>query len=165
MSHEFNIIVRAYKPSDAESLVHIFYNTCHKVLIKDYSKKQVAALAPKTKLKVEPWANKWEKIPPFVAEINTKIVGFAEFLTDGYIDCFYCHHDFIGKGVGTRLMQAILVKAKSQQNHRLYADVSETAKTFFEKHGFGVLEKKSIERQGVLLENYLMEKLLHDENN
>lgn len=165
MSHEFNITIRAYKESDAEYLVHIFYNTCHKVLIKDYSKEQVAALAPEEKLNVEPWAKKWEKIPPFVAEFDNEIVGFAEFLTDGYIDCFYCHHDYIGKGVGTKLMQAILAKAKSQQNHRLYADVSETAKTFFEKNGFAVLKRKSIERKGIFLENYLMEKMIQDENN
>lgn len=164
MSHEININIRAYKRSDAESLVQIFYNTCHKVLIKNYSKEQVTALAPEEKLIVEPWAKKWEKNPPFVAEIDNQIVGFAEFMNDGYIDCFYCHHNYIGKGVGARLMQAILSKAKLQQNYRIYADVSETAKTFFEKHEFIVLKRKSIERKGVFLDNYLMEKMINDEN-
>lgn len=37
-----------------------------------------------------------------------QIVGFAEFEPNGHIDCFYCHHEWIGKGIISALMKEIL---------------------------------------------------------
>jgi len=42
--------------------------------------------------------------------------------------------------------------------NELTADVSITAKPFFEKKGYEVLKKQSVERKGVLLTNYRMRK-------
>jgi putative acetyltransferase len=59
-----------------------------------------------------------------------EIVEFAEFEPNGHIDCFYCHHEWIGKGVVTALMKEILQRAKNSHIHLIFAEVSITAKPF-----------------------------------
>ncbi|MHB1949598.1 MAG: GNAT family N-acetyltransferase [Gammaproteobacteria bacterium] len=44
-----------------------------------------------------------------VAVMDDKIVGFAELEDNGHIDCFYCHHEYQGCGVGSALMREIEV--------------------------------------------------------
>jgi len=154
------ISTRKYTKSDAKDLVSIFYNTIHKVNIKDYSEEQVNAWAPESSLNLERWMIKWEKLVPLVAIIDDKIVGFTEFdEKTGYIDCFYCHHDFIGKGVGTVLMKAIDDIAKNNNLNRIYADVSVTAKPFFQSKGFNHIKEQLVDTDGVKLKNHVMEKL------
>lgn len=156
-----SIQLRDYVLEDARDLANIYYNTIHKINIRDYNQQQVDVWAPKSSLELEGWMKKWEKLKPIVAVINNKIVGFAEFNNQtGYIDCFYCHHDYIGVGVGTSLMKAIDAKAKSNNIRRIYADVSITAKPFFEAKSFSLVKEQIIDRQGVKLKNYVMEKHL-----
>lgn len=108
------IEVRPYKSSDAHDLAQIYYNTIHQVNAKDYSKIQLDAQAPESSGKPEYWVKKLEKTNPLVAISNGTIVGFAEFELNGHIDCFYCHHEWVGIGVGTALMNAIYEIARDQ---------------------------------------------------
>ncbi|NGX50120.1 MAG: putative N-acetyltransferase YafP [Candidatus Anoxychlamydiales bacterium] len=152
------IVIRSYRLEEAKALMYIFYNTIHKVNIKDYTLEQVDAWAPKENLKIEDWQERFKKSNPIVAIVDEKIVGFAEFGSDGYIDCFYIHHEWIGKEIGTALMKEIFLRAKKNNIKRIFVDVSITAKPFFEKKGFMVLSKQTIIRKGVELTNYQMEK-------
>lgn len=154
------IEVRKYRPEDAQALASIYYNTIHRINVRDYSKEQVDAWAPQTSLGAAGWAKKFEMTCPFVAINDGMAVGFAEFESDGHIDCFYCHHDWIGRGVGSCLMKAIHEEARLLGIKRLYAEVSITAKPFFERKGFTVVAKQSVQMRGVELTNYKMEKLL-----
>lgn len=155
-----NIKIRNYQPDDARDLVDIYYNTIHKINIQDYTKKQVDAWAPESSLKVDGRMKKWEKLKPLVAIIGDTIVGFTEFdEKTGYIDCFYVHHDYIGKGVGTALMSRINDIAQNHKVRRIFAAVSITAKPFFEANGFKVIKEQIIDLQGIKLINSMMEKL------
>ena len=127
------IVIRNYCLEDAKALMDIFYNTIHKVNIKDYTLEQVDEWASKSDMKLEIWGKRFNKSKPIVAVVDGKIVGFTEFKRDGYIDCFYCHHEWIGKGVGSALMEEIFLRAKKNKIKRIFVDVSITAKPFFEK--------------------------------
>ncbi len=153
-----NVRIRNYHPSDARKLVDIFYNTIHKINIRDYTVEQVNAWAPESFLQLDGWTKKWSNLAPLVAVIDNEIVGFAEFEDSGYIDCFYVHHEFQGQGVGSALMRAIhnIVHAKSIPN--IFADVSITAKPFFESKGFIVIKEQLVEKRGEKFKNYKMEK-------
>lgn len=94
------IIIRPYNSSDAQDLAKIYYNTIHEVNVKDYSEIQLDAWAPKRSIEVEGWSKKFAKTKPLVAVVDETLVGFAEFEPNGHIDCFYCHHEWIGFGVG-----------------------------------------------------------------
>lgn len=152
------IHVRNYKDDDTQFLAEIYYHTIHNVNIHDYSKAQVDVWASLESLELEGWKKKWKKLKPLVAVVGNDIVGFSEFEPNGHIDCFYAHHEWIGKGVGSALMKAIEEKATSKNIPRIYAEVSITAKPFFEKKGFVVITQQSVVRKGIELTNFLMEK-------
>jgi putative acetyltransferase len=154
------ITIRKYKPEDAQALAQIYFNTIHLINSQHYTKEQVDVWAPLTSLEAEGWSKKFLRTQPFVAVIDQDIVGFAEFEPNGHIDCFYCHHKWIGQGVGSALMRQIHEEAHEQKITRIFAEVSITAKPFFERQGFTVVCEQTIVRNAVELTNYKMEKLL-----
>ncbi|MGQ3890777.1 GNAT family N-acetyltransferase [Legionella sp. CNM-4043-24] len=89
--------------------------------------------------------------------MGDQIVGFMEFESNGHIDCFYCHHQYQGKGVGKALMKYIKNIAEDNGISRVWAEVSITAKPFFEKQGFEVVKKQTVNLRGVELVNFVME--------
>lgn len=158
--HKEKILIRKYIVEDAQSLANIYYNTIHQVNIRDYTQQQVDVWAPETSKDITGWLKKFERTNPFVAMVNNTVVGFAEFEPNGHIDCFYCHHEWIGRGVGSALMEAIYASAVQQGIKRIFAEVSITAKPFFDRCGFATVVQQSIERKGVFLTNYKMEKFV-----
>lgn len=157
-SSENGISIRTYRECDAKELAEIYYHTIHQINSRDYSKDQLEAWAPKESVEAEGWLEKFKRTQPFVATCNGKVVGFAEFEPDGHIDCFYCHHQFVGKGVGKALMRAIFSKAKEQKIDRVYAEVSITAKPFFEKQGFATVKEQTVLLRNIEFTNYKMER-------
>ena len=158
MSHK--ITTRKYHPNDARSLADIYYYTIHNINIRDYTEEQVNAWAPSTSLEIDDWQTKWSKLPPIVALSDNKIVGFTEFGPNGYIDCFFVHHNFQGLGAGSALMNAIEHEAKEKNIQHLSAEVSITAKPFFEKKGFKVTKQQTVVMRKVNLANFIMEKVI-----
>lgn len=153
------ITVRKYKESDAPAIANIYYNTIHTVNIRDYTEEQVNAWAPYDSVQdYSGWQEKLAKIQPFVATINDTVVGFAEFEPNGHIDCFYVHHEYQGKGVGSVLMKTIFDKAEEDKISRIFAEVSITAKPFFQSKGFKVVKEQTVTLRGVELKNFVMEK-------
>ena len=155
------IIIRDYIESDAREIAEIFYNTIHIINIKDYSQKQINVWAPKSKLDTDWWDKRSKKLKPFIATINNKVVGFAELESNGHIDCFYCHYDYQGLGVGSALINYIEKNANDKKIEKLYAEVSITAKPFFLSKGFAIVKEQNVEKEGVKLKNYIMEKLIN----
>jgi putative acetyltransferase len=154
------ITIRSYSEADAPFLAAIYFHTIHKVNTKDYSAEQLNVWAPSTSLETEGWIKKWKNLPPIVATINDKVVGFAEFEDNGHIDCFYCHHEYQGCGIGSVLMKEIESRARKLKINKIFADVSITAKPFFEAKGFIVKKEQSVIVRGVALTNFVMEKIL-----
>ncbi len=158
MKHEISL--RDYRPEDTQALANIYYNTIHQINIQHYTKEQVDVWAPLSSLETHGWAKKFLRTNPIVAIVGDQIVGFAEFEPNGHIDCFYCHHEWIGKGVGSALMKEILQRAKKSSIHLIFAEVSIAAKSFFEKYEFRVVMKQQIIRKNVGLTNFKMERTM-----
>lgn len=152
------ISVRDYHPDDVQDLANIYFNTIHKINIQHYTEEQVDVWAPATSLQTEGWARKFSRTKPLIATVGDEIVGFAEFEPNGHIDCFYCHHEWIGKGVGSALMKEILRRASQDGIPLIFAEVSITAKPFFEKWGFKTFIQQTIEKKGIELTNFKMER-------
>lgn len=153
------IKIRNYKRGDFNEICKLFYNTVHAVCKKDYNEKQLNVWAPLDK-DYGGWKDKFEKTKTFVAEYNDKIVGFANVDKNGYLDMFYVHKDFLGKGIGRKLYASILQYVKSMGMKFMYSDVSITAKRFFLNQDFKVIKEQEIKRDGVILKNYRMKLIL-----
>jgi putative acetyltransferase len=155
------MFVRDYQPADAYQIVHLFFNTIHLINRQDYTEAQVNAWAPYVP---EPahWQKRSLSRQIFVADEEGTIVGFAEFETNGHIDCFYCHHAYQGRGVGRQLLQRIEQEARSLHLPQLFTEASITAQPFFLRMGFHTLQMNRLIRRGVELTNFSMAKELHD---
>ena len=79
-----------------------------------------------------------------MAAINDEVVGFVELESSGHIDCFYVHHKFKNKGIGTSLIKEVLKTPNHLHLKKVFAEVSITAKPFFEAKGFKVIKQRSI---------------------
>lgn len=152
--------IRHATPADAPQIVRIFYDTIHTVNTRDYTAEQVNAWAPSVP-DADAWAaRKFPTRTTIVADDNGTIAGFGELQPDGHVDCFYCHHQYQRRGVGTAIMAKIDEHARTLGLPRLFAEVSITARPFFDARGFSVIKQQTIIRLGVALTNFVMEKHL-----
>ena len=147
------MIIRKYKPSDCPELIDLFYNTVHTVNSKDYTKEQLDAWAT-GKADREKWNRSLLEHYSFVAVEDEVIVGFGDMDKTGYIDRLFVHKDHQGKGIAT----AICNKLEQMAPGNIITHASITAKPFFEKRGYKVVNEQRVKRQGIFLTNYIMEK-------
>lgn len=149
--------IRPYQIGEESQLRELYYHTIHQVNQQHYNAEQRAAWAPE-RYDENAWTMRIMQSEPFVALHNDTIVGFADVQPDGYIDFFFCHHAYQGKGVGKALMQHLLKTGKRQGIKRFYANVSLTAMPFFQHFGFNIVREQQVVVRGVALSNYLMER-------
>lgn len=145
--------IRRYQESDCRELTELFYNTVHIVNAKDYTKEQLDVWAT-GQADLERWNQSLQAHYSIVAVEDGVILGFGDIDKTGYLDRLFVHAEHQGKGIATticdQLEQAILGKITTH--------ASITAKPFFEKRGYKVIKKQEVERQGIFLTNFVMEK-------
>lgn len=149
--------IRIFHNNDTQEIMQLFYDTVHNINIRDYTQEQVDAWAPED-MDYQRWNQNLHAKMTYVAEIDRKIVGFAQLETNGHIDCFYCHKGFQGMGVGSKLLNMIETKAQELGINRLFTEASITAKGFFERKGFQVIKQQEVELRGIKFINYCMDK-------
>lgn len=66
----------------------------------------------------------------------------------------FVHSDYQGKGVAT----AICNQLEQVVQGGIITHASITARPFFEKRGFKTIKEQQVERQGIFLTNFIMEK-------
>lgn len=145
--------LRRYKQSDCRELAELFYNTVHTVNAADYNNEQLNAWAT-GRVDLEAWNKSLQEHYSIVAVDKGIIVGFGDIDQTGYLDRLYVHADYQGMGIAT----AICNKLEQSVSGKIVTHASVTAKPFFEKRGYKVIKEQSVERQGVFLTNFVMEK-------
>lgn len=146
--------VDSYREGIDDCLWQVFYTSIHIGCVHDYSSEQLQAWCPDD-FDRQVFSRKMRELNPYIASIDGHIVGYADLQSGGYIDHFYVHGEYQKRGVGAALMTCILVEGKTLA--RLYSDVSNTAKPFFEKYGFRVIKEQIVAVRGQHLQNNLME--------
>jgi putative acetyltransferase len=147
--------VREFRKGEENELWKLFYNTVHNVNNQDYDENQIAAWAPDD-LDINIAIQKFREINPFVVIKEGKIIGYADIQSDGYIDHFYCHHEFQGQGVGSTLFAALEKEARKNGILEMYSNVSITARPFFEAMGFSIEKEQVLQMGDQKLKNYRM---------
>ncbi len=145
--------IRQYKPSDCKEMADLFYNTVHTINAKDYTKEQIDAWAT-GQVDLEKWDPSFQEHYTVVAVDHETIVGFGDIDKTGYPDRLYIHANDQGKGIAT--MTCDQLEQAVQGNIITHASI--TARPFFEKRGFKVIKEQKVERHGVFLTNFVMEK-------
>ena len=148
------MVIRPYISSDCPTLAQIYYDTIHSVCAADYTKAQLDAWASgNVDLKV--WDGYFLARHSFVAEMDGKIVGFADMDDTGYLGRLYVHKDHQGLGIGKALCQAVEA-AVDVPRYTLHASI--TAKTFYERMGYRTVESRQMPRKDQYITIFVMEK-------
>ena len=149
--------IRRFNPGEEQALFDIYHSAIHLIAIRDYTEEQVSAWAP-SNLDEELWVRRMRGINPFVAEIEGKLVGYADVQENGYIDHFFVSGQHPRQGIGRSLMGVLESEAKRLGVTELTSDVSRTAQPFFERFGFQIVEQRIPVIRGVEVPNALMRK-------
>lgn len=153
------IKIRLFQQQDTKAIAQMFHETVREVNICDYSSSQVRAWAPDD-IDFRDWVGLCSSQFTYVADDEGVIAGFGTLEPDGHIDCFYCHKNYQRCGLGTRIYRVIEAKAIDLSLSRLFTEASITAKPFFQRMGFSVVQQQEVACRGETLINYAMEKYL-----
>jgi putative acetyltransferase len=155
--------IRPFRPGDEATLRAVFHASVHGLASAHSSPAQLQAWAP---LEHDPaqWAERLRANQPFIAQVDSAsaraTAGFADLQPTGYIDMFFVSPTFARRGVARALMAHIHERAVGRGIVQLQADVSLAAEPFFAASGFTVQARQQVERQGVVLHNARMAKVL-----
>jgi putative acetyltransferase len=153
--------LRQFEPDDAPALLDLCRDTIRRVNSRDYAPNQIRAWASDD---IDPlaWASRFDGRFVVIAEEAGRPAGFADLEPNGHIDRVYVSADHQGRGIGRKLLEAVLAEARQKKMRRLFVEASITARPFFERLGFVVLTPQLVTLRGVEFVNYRMELLLAD---
>ena len=140
--------LRAYQSGDLPAILNLFRDTVHTVCARYYTQPQLDAWAV-GRVDLAAWNASFLEHTTLVAVEGETIVGFADLAADGYLDRLYVHRDWQRRGVASALCDAL---PGARVTH-----ASLTARPFFERRGWHVVQEQQVERHGVLLTNFVME--------
>lgn len=155
-----NYIIRRATGRDIPEMQALFRSTVLSVNSRDYTREEV-----------QDWAScanngrHWEELlarHDFVAALDERgnIVGFSSMNAEGYMHSMFVHKDWQGKGVATLLLAEVERIAGEYGVCRIWAEVSITARPFFEGRGYRVVREQTEKANRLYLTNYVMEKIL-----
>lgn len=151
------VVIRPYRTDDAPHMARLYYDAVHGLGRRTYSAAQVAAWAPAPLQPIDVLNRAADGRTTFVAaDASDKAVAYVDLEADGHVDHLYCHPDFAGQGVASRLLETVIQLAVEQGLVSLYVEASELARPVFARHGFAVTARRDFEVRGVPIHNYAM---------
>ena len=148
------MMLRKYQSSDCKEIAELFYHTVHTVNAKDYTPEQLDVWAT-GQVDLNQWDQSFQAHYTMVAVENGILVGFGDIDSTGYLDRLYVHADYQGRGIATALCDQL----EQMVSARITTHASFTGKNNKKKRGYQVIREQQVERQGVTLKNFVMEKL------
>jgi putative acetyltransferase len=151
--------IRRYRRGEEGEVWSVYFAATHESIGRDYHPDLIERWAPTSK-DMNEWVERLAQKNPFVAIVDGQIVGMAEIEANGFIDFFYVHPRWQGKGIGKALLATLECKAAKNAVTLIFADVSITAKNFFLSRGFSITEAKNNVILGHPAPNFRMQKNL-----
>src|SRR5436190_4923763 len=134
--------IRRYNRGEEPAVWKVYFAATRESNGRDYHADLIERWAPHDQ-DMRQWAARLVQKNPFVAVVGEEIVGMAEIELDGFIDYFYVHPRWQGRGIGKSLLATLESEAAKLGVSVISADVSITAKAFFLSRGFRITEAKS----------------------
>ena len=72
----------------------------------------------------------------FLATLDNNVIATARLKTDGQIGRMAVLAEYRNKGIGSKLLQFVLLTALQQKQKKVYLHAQVSAISFYEKHGF-----------------------------
>lgn len=147
-----NIFLTLFDKKYIDEIINIFNSSIKTTCTKDYNEKQIEAWLKSANK--EKWIKMFESHYSLIASVKGKVVGFGDISSDGYLNMLYVDPIYQNKGVATLICD----KLEAYVNKNIIVDVSITAKDFFLKRGYKIINEQTVYRDGIALNNYRMVK-------
>lgn len=144
--------LRKYQPEDCPAMIQLFVETVQAVNIRNYTQMQIDAWAG-GKMDAAEWNRSFLAHETVVAVRGQTLVGFGDLAADGYLDRLYVHRDFQGRGIARAICDWLEMKYAGTE---ITTHASVTAQPFFEKRGYQTVSCRQVERNRILLTQYVM---------
>jgi len=138
-----------------------FFRSVRQVALSDYTAAQVKAWAP------EPRTAEWAhteasngRLVLVAADEDDRPVAYIDLEPNGHINRLFCAPEAAGRGIASRLYDAVEAAAREQGITSLFTEASELARRLFERKGFAVVDRQDMVIRGVAIHNYRMAKAL-----
>lgn len=149
--------IRKSKLSDQDEIADLIKDTIKHVNVSDYSSSQLIVWSNKIHQKM--LKERFKSVIQYVATENNRIIGMGDInIQEQELDFLYIHKNFVGNGVGSKILSQLEVTAKENGISILKVTASVTAKYFFEKRGFKVVKKKQKDVDDTKFDVFLMSK-------
>lgn len=148
--------IRIASLNDISLIQDLFIKTIRESNHLDYTQEQLEAWQ-KRGANPEIWERRIQNQYFIVAYRDEKLIGFASLREDGYLSHLFVDKTYQKEGLGKTLIQKIETFAQRNEMFQIITDASITAKGFFEKIGFGVVKRQTV-NIGIEVDNYLMQK-------
>ena len=152
--------LRAYISADADITFRIFQDAIMVTAAADYTPEQLTAWARPEQRGLFAWNQARRRRNSYVALVGEQIAGFSDVSRSGHIDMMFVAPRFARQGVARELITFLEKQSRSFSAKQLTADVSITARGFFEAFGFHVEAERHLKINGVALTNFRMVKPL-----
>ncbi len=149
------ITLRKYADTDAAELLDLYRQTIRTVNCRDYDAEQIRAWSSEA-IDLASWRARFEDRLAYVALLEQQTVGFADLDASGYLDRLFVAADHQRRGIAKTLLLKLIADARAVGIATITTEASITAKPFFERFGFEVLQQQSVHCRGAQLTNYRM---------
>ena len=153
------VVIRPYGHADAADTLAIFLAAVTETAT-DYSPEQIQAWARPEARELSAWHTAMQARNSYVATMDGAAAGFSDVDSEGYIDMMFVAPRYLRRGVARQLIGHLEVRARLEELTELTADVSITARPFFERSGFSVEAEQHPVTAGVQLTKFKMKKKL-----
>jgi putative acetyltransferase len=159
---KYTIELREARAEDMAEVKQIYRDTISAICQNDYNEEQLKVWIAGVENEGR-WTAIFQEQYFVLAEMEGKIVGFITLDKGIYIDLLYVHKDYQRRGIANTLLSKIENTALRLNSSILTANVSKTARPFFERNGFKVVCENINNIKGIEIINYSMRKGLTSE--
>lgn len=154
--------IRPYRAGDAHALHDIFRRAVLEGAAGAYTEAERQAWLGRADMPAD-WSARLGDEITLVGEAGGAPAGFMTLGRDGHLDLAYVLPEAQGTGLAAALHDRIVRVAQEHAMPGLTTEASIVARRFFLKQGWRVIAEQSVERNGMRLRNYRMEKCLGTE--
>lgn len=151
------VVIRELRDGEEVLLRGVFYSSVHDLAATHYTPHQLSAWAPE-RFDARSWTERMRSPQTYVAEDSGQVAGYCTLRKDGYVDHFYVSGPHARHGIGTAMLAHLDHVARDSGLTALESHVSLCAQPFFERHGYAVLERRTVVLRGVTMTNKRMQK-------
>jgi GNAT superfamily N-acetyltransferase len=155
--------INTLEEKDIPEMMILYCSTLSNVNIRDYTHEEIEDWVS-CGYKTERWKELMSHNQYFGAfDKNNCLIGFSSMNKDGYLHSMFVHKDYQCKGVATQLLSEVEKMAKKWGVKEIISEVSFTARSFFEKHGYKIDRIQKRKANKLELTNFVMRKIMYHE--